>query len=305
MSLAQHIIYILSSILFFGIWILPKPIQQLLAIIVYFIVADIIRYRRKVIVNNLKNSFPEKNEKEIRQITRKYYLHLSYMIIEVINLRYSSRKRIAKLTNVETPEILQDMLKKKRNVLLVLGHYGNWEFGSSRVHDFGYRGAAIYKKLTSEAFELFYQKMRLNMGVEPVEMRHTLRKLVAMRNSGEPFALLSVADQTPTRSQIHYWLNFLNQDTGVFMGPEHLAKKFDMPVLYTEIDRLGFCKFNIKLKIITEKPTKEPDYAIINTFYKLLEESINKKPEIWMWSHRRWKHKRPADYSDPTNNNKH
>jgi len=302
MNIVQRLIYLAASLLFFVIWILPKPIQQLFAFIVYLLVAHVFRYRRSVIVNNLKNSFPEKSQKEIRKITQKYYLHFAYMILEVINLRFSSRERIAKSVNVETPEVLSRLRQNRRNVLLVLGHYGNWEFGSSRVRDFGYRGAAIYKKLSSQAFEMFYRKMRQNMGVEPVEMRSTLRKLVAMRDSGDLFALLSVADQTPTRSQIHYWLTFMNQDTGVFMGPEQLARKFDMAVVYVEFDRVGFCRFNIKLKLICEDPLSVPEYSIIDKFYQMLEESIRNKPEIWVWSHRRWKHKRPADYVDPVKN---
>lgn len=292
MTILQKFFHAIIITLFAIIWLLPKPIQQLLALIFYVLVAHVIGYRKKVILTNLRNSFPEKSEKEIRKIARKYYLHLTYMVIEAVNLRFSSKKRIAKCLTVENPEIVRGLRAKDRRMLVVLGHYGNWEFGSARMNEFDYRTAAIYKKLSSPIFEKFYQDMRQNLGVEPVEMKSTLRKLVEMRNSEKPFALLSVADQTPTKSNIHHWLTFLNQDTGVFLGPEQLAKKFDMSVIYCEIKRIGFCKFVAHVDLIAEDPNNTAEFEIIEKFYKHLEESIRRSPENWVWSHRRWKHKR-------------
>ena len=193
---------------------------------------------------------------------------------------------------VQNPEALQQLIDKDRTVLIILGHYGNWEYGCAKIANFDIRTTAVYKKLSSPIFERFYMEMRSKTGVEPIEMRDTMRKMVELRNSGRRFALLSVADQTPTHSQIHYWLPFLNQDTGVFVGPERLAKKFDMAVLYCEIKRLGFSRFDTKLTLITESPATEPEHAITDRFYQLLEASIREAPENWVWSHRRWKHQR-------------
>ncbi|MBO7434156.1 MAG: lysophospholipid acyltransferase family protein [Salinivirgaceae bacterium] len=288
----QLIGYYLTMTLFLAVWILPKPLQMLLGLFIYVIVAHVLRYRRKVIITNLTKSFPQKSRKEINRIARRYYRHLSYMIIEAVNLRFSPRKRIAQCMGVQNPEALQQLIDKNRNVLIILGHYGNWEYGCAKIANFDIRTTAVYKKLSSPIFERFYMEMRSKTGVEPIEMRDTMRKMVELRDSGRRFALLSVADQTPTRSQIHYWLPFLNQDTGVFVGPERLAKKFDMAVLYCEIKRLGFSRFDTKLTLITESPATEPEHAITDRFYQLLEASIREAPENWVWSHRRWKHQR-------------
>lgn len=288
----QLIGYYLTMTLFLAVWILPKPLQMLLGLFIYVIVAHVLRYRRKVIITNLTKSFPQKTKKEINRIARRYYRHLSYMIIEAVNLRFSPRKRIAQCMGVQNPEALQQLIDKNRNVLIILGHYGNWEYGCAKIANFDIRTTAVYKKLSSPIFERFYMEMRSKTGVEPIEMRDTMRKMVELRDSGRRFALLSVADQTPTRSQIHYWLPFLNQDTGVFVGPERLAKKFDMAVLYCEIKRLGFSRFDTKLTLITESPATEPEHAITDRFYQLLEASIREAPENWVWSHRRWKHQR-------------
>lgn len=288
----QLIGYYLTMTLFLAVWILPKPLQMLLGLFIYVIVAHVLRYRRKVIITNLTKSFPQKTKKEINRIARRYYRHLSYMIIEAVNLRFSPRKRIAQCMGVQNPEALQQLIDKNRNVLIILGHYGNWEYGCAKIANFDIRTTAVYKKLSSPIFERFYMEMRSKTGVEPIEMRDTMRKMVELRDSGRRFALLSVADQTPTRSQIHYWLPFLNQDTGVFVGSERLAKKFDMAVLYCEIKRLGFSRFDTKLTLITESPVSEPEHAITDRFYQLLEASIREAPENWVWSHRRWKHQR-------------
>ncbi|MBR5643328.1 MAG: lysophospholipid acyltransferase family protein [Salinivirgaceae bacterium] len=288
----QLIGYYLTMTLFLAVWILPKPLQHLLALIIYVLVAHVLGYRKKVIITNLTKSFPEKSQKEIKRIARRYYRHLSYMIIEAVNLRFSPRKRIAQCMGVQNPEALQQLIDKDRNVLIILGHYGNWEYGCAKIAAYDIRTTAVYKRLSSPIFERFYLEMRSKTGVEPIEMRDTMRKMVEMRDSGHRFALLSVADQTPTRSQIHYWLPFLNQDTGVFVGPERLAKKFDMAVLYCEIKRLGYSKFDTKLTLITESPATEPEHAITDRFYQLLEASIREAPENWVWSHRRWKHQR-------------
>ena len=288
----QLIGYYLTMTLFLAVWILPKPLQMLLGLFIYVIVAHVLRYRRKVIITNLTKSFPQKSRKEINSIARRYYRHLSYMIIEAVNLRFSTRKRISRCMGVQNPELLQQLIDQNRNVLIILGHYGNWEYGCAKIANFDIRTTAVYKKLSSPIFERFYMELRSKTGVEPIAMRDTMRKMVEMRNSGRRFALLSVADQTPTRSEIHYWLPFLNQDTGVFVGPERLAKKFDMAVLYCEIKRLGFSRFDTKLTLITESPATEPEHAITDRFYQLLEASIREAPENWVWSHRRWKQQR-------------
>lgn len=292
MNIFQRIGYYIIMAIFLVIRILPKPIQQLLAFVIYFLVAHVVGYRKKVILTNLRNSFPEKSEAEIKRIANKYYLHLSYMIIEAIDLRFTSKKRISKCLELTTFDELESFYKRGRNLLVVLGHYGNWEFGSAKMADINYRIAAIYKKLSSPIFEEFYKKMRQNLGVEPVEMRDTLRKLIELRDCGQPFALLSVADQTPTRKDIHHWITFLNQDTGVFIGPERLAKKFNMDVIYGEIVRTGFCKFTSSFTLLTENANQTAEYEITDKFFAMLEDSIKRHPENWVWSHRRWKHKR-------------
>ena len=292
MKILQQIGYYLTMTIFLAVWILAKPLQHLLALIIYALVAHVLGYRKKVIITNLTKSFPEKSRKEINRIARRYYRHLSYMIIEAVNLRFSPGNRIARCMGVQNPEALQQLVVKDRNVLIILGHYGNWEYGCAKIAAYDIRTAAVYKKLNNPVFEKFYMKMRSKTGVEPIEMRDTLRKMVQMRDSGRRFALLSVADQTPIRSEIHYWLQFMNQDTGVFTGPERLAKKFNMAVLYCEIKRLGFSKFDTRLTLITENPNETEEHFITDRFYQLLEASIREAPENWVWSHRRWKHQR-------------
>ncbi len=289
------------TLAFFGlIWILPRPIKQLLAFVIYILVGHVIRYRRKVALTNLRNSFPEKSKKELRRIVNQYYLHLSYLVIEIIDLRLSPIKWIQNSCRVENTDEVIRLRAEKRNLYIVLGHFGNWEFGNALLQLFNYKSVAIYKKIENQIFDQLMFDMRSRLGSEPIEMHSAVRQLVKMVQE-EPFAVLSVADQSPLYSETQLWIDFLNQDTNVFIGPERLSKKFDMAVVYVEIRRIGFHKFNVCVKTITDKPKETAEYEIITAYYKLLEESIRKNPSNWMWTHRRWKRRRekaPANHQN-------
>lgn len=278
---------------FWFISLLPKFIQCFIGNIVFVLIAYVIQYRKKTIISNLKNSFPNKNPKEISGIIKGYYHHMAYMMIENMILRHVVDKEVINQLAFQNAGLVEKFRNENRSIILVLGHLGNWEHGSVISKKFSYKGTAIYKKLTSPVFDRIYFDLRSNLGVIPVEMHNVLRQVVELRKMDEPFILFSVADQSPTFSEINYWLSFLNQDTGVFMGPEKISVKFDMPIIYCEIIRTGFNRFNVNFELISDKPKETKEHEIINKFYRLLESSINKYPENWLWSHRRWKHKKP------------
>lgn len=263
-------------------------ISELITFIVYFI----IKYRRKVVLANLKNSFPDYNAEEIQRVSRKYYRHLSVMIVENIYLRFIPRKRIAKRLLIENKDLLDKLRKQNKNIILMLGHFGNWEFAAGLPNLIGYKGAAVYKKLSSKVFDKIYYEIRSGLGVLPIEMKESVRAVYEMNQQNDPFALIMVSDQAPPGRESNHWIQFLNQQTAIFEGSEKLAVKFDMAVVYVEVLRKRKGVYRIIPTLISDKPKETDKYYISEKFFELLEASIKRSPRYWLWSHKRWKNKR-------------
>lgn len=259
--------------------------------IITLFVYHIIGYRKKIIIENLQNSFPKKPIKEIKFIARKYYRHLSVMIVENIFLRFVSAKNFKSRIILENREVFDNLYQQNRSAIVMLGHLGNWEFTSGLTRQLPYTGAAVYKQLSSPAFDKLYYNIRKRLGVQPVEMNMVLRKVLEFNKQPKPYLLFMVADQAPAGKNSH-WIEFLNQETDVFLGSEKIAKKFDMPVIYLEVIRHKKGIYKMIPKIITTEPQKTDNFEITEKYFSLLEESIERNPRFWLWSHRRWKHKR-------------
>lgn len=288
-----------EKIIYYGVlawfWFLSKlPIRLLFfaAELITFLVYRLIGYRKKVVHTNLKNAFPHLGSKALKKIARKYYRHLSVMIVENSYMRFESRNKLCNHLVVEDVELFQKLFSEKRNVVLMLGHFGNWEMGGILSQFIPYRFAAVYKKLSSPVFDKIYFDIRSRLGVFPVEMKEVLRKVHQLNSQESPFALFMVADQAPLLSETQHWMPFLNQDTGVYLGSEKLAIKFDMAVVYLELIRIKKGTYRLRPTLITDKPKETRPKEITERFFHLLQASIIDAPRYWLWSHRRWKHHR-------------
>jgi len=283
--------YYLVLFLFRIITLLPIKVAFLISEVLTLFIFHIIGYRKKVIYLNLRNSFPDKSDIEIKYIAKKYYRHLSVMIVENVYLRFISNKDIKNRLILENKELFDNLYKAKKNIIIMLGHLGNWEFAGGLSYIIDYKGIAVYKKLSSDIFDKIYFDIRKRVGVEPIEMKNILRSIVKLNLESKPYMLFMVADQAPNENSI--WINFLNQDTDVFTGSEKLAKKFDMPVVYLDVIRHKKGVYRLTPHLITENPKTTTNYYITKQYFKLLETSINKNTRYWLWSHRRWKHIKP------------
>ncbi len=291
MGIFNQLIYVITICWFRILTLLPLWLLFFLSEIITFFVYRILRYRRKVVISNLTASFPDRDSAEIKRIARKYFRHLSVMIVENIYLRFATEKSFNKKLTIENVELFNRLYAQKRNVIVMLGHFGNWEYGGGLTRFVPYKGAAVYKKLSSPVFDKIYFDIRKRTGVEPVEMQEVFRKVSSLNTEAEPYMLFMVADQSPMRSDNQHWLTFLNQPTGVFLGSEKLARRFDMPVIYIELHRVKKGSYKIVPTLISDKPKETNPNEITEKYFKLLEHSINKSPRFWLWSHRRWKHK--------------
>ncbi len=292
MSVFNQLIYLVTICWFRILTLLPLWLLFLLSEVITFLVYRVLKYRRKVVISNLTNSFPNRDSKEIHRIARKYFRHLSVMIVENIFLRFASDKSFNKRLTIDNTKLFDDLYKQKRNIIVMLGHFGNWEYGGGLTRLLPYKGAAVYKQLSSPVFDKIYYDIRKRVGVEPVEMHEVFRKVTALNAEKNPYILFMVADQSPMHSDNQHWLTFMKQETGVFLGSEKLAQRFNMPVIYIELRRVKKGSYKIVPTLISDNPKETYTNEITAKYFKLLEQSIIKSPRYWLWSHRRWKHEK-------------
>ncbi|MDX2189549.1 MAG: lysophospholipid acyltransferase family protein [Bacteroidota bacterium] len=291
---------IVKSIIFYALYPLiylfaytPTPILYLFSNGLFYIVYHAFGYRKKVVFQNLKNSFPEKSAPEINAIAIKYYHFLCDFLVETAKYMTISKKELLKRVSIENEDVLDKIFDSNRSMIVLLGHYGNWEWAAPSCSILTkFQLFVIYKRLSNKHFEKLMRNTRSRFGTKLIEMNDVGREMFKNRNIIG--ATIFVGDQTPFPEQA-YWTTFLNQDTPIFRGAEVLAKKFDQPVIYVTIDRPQRGKYTIKVQLITDDPKNTPEGWICEQYSRLLEKDIIHKPEIWLWSHRRWKHRKPSN----------
>ena len=270
--------------------LLPFWVLYLLSDLGYVLLYHIIGYRKKVVFNNLKNAFPEKSEAERRQIARKFYRFLPDLLVEAIKMRSITAAAVEKRITLRQTDELERHFRAGKGVIGVTAHYGNWELGIHRLSLLTeHPTLIIYKPLHNKAFDTVYNGIRSRFGAIMVPMKQTLRKIVSFRD--RPHISMFVADQTPGRSDSHYFIDFLNQKTPVYTGPERIAKATGFPVVFCHIDRIKRGHYCCTFTTLVEEPSAVPEHGITDIHNQFTEDIIRRKPELWLWSHRRWKRK--------------
>jgi len=274
--------------------LIPLRILYIFSDILSPFLNHIVRYRSKVVLNNLKKSFPEKTDIQIKTILKGFYRHFTDLIFEVIKLGSLSEKELFRRVTVSGEEILTDLAALKKGVVVVMSHNGNWEWTSQRVcfsgRSFEYVGV-VAKEVSDPYFDKYFNdlRMRLQEGFsEIIPFNETARHLASVRHKTS--MLITIADQTPHIGQIQYRTNFMNQNSGVFLGPERIAKSLNFAVVFCHVSKPRRGMYHIEYELITDAPKESPPFEITNSHVKMLEDDIRKQPKIWLWSHRRWKY---------------
>ena len=281
--------YLLIPFLYF-ISILPFPIFYLFSDFVFVMVYYVLGYRKKVVTENLRNSFPEKSEKEISQLRRKFFRYLCDLFLETFKTLTISKKSMIKHCgmNEESRRLLNKLYEEKKSVILVLGHLGNWEWGGNTFSIMCKQQLyVIYHPLENKYFNNLIIGMRTCFSTKLIEMKNTFRDMAAKKN--EVNATAFIADQTPPPENA-YWTKFLNQNTPVFKGTEIIARKLNYPIVFITIKKIKRGYYDMSAELLCENPVSTSDGEISEMHTKKLEEAIRKNPETWLWSHRRWKH---------------
>ncbi|MFH0894690.1 MAG: lysophospholipid acyltransferase family protein [Bacteroidota bacterium] len=283
---------IISGILWFIAWT-PFFLLYRLSDIMWFFVYVVFRYRRKVVAENLKNSFPEKSEKERRKIARRFYRNLCDVAVEIIKNRHICRSQLLKRIQYENLEILDQLHAQNRSAFGICSHCGNWEWLAMNLDlHVKHEVYAVVKPLSSDYFEHYMNhKLRGHFTQDrTIPFKQTLRALV--KNSKKLTITMLASDQTPARDEIEYYTTFLNQDTAVFLGAEKMAVKMNLPLVFFDVQRIRRGRYHCTLSIIVDQPKDTKEFEVTNAHVRKLEECIRAHPDNWMWSHKRWKHKR-------------
>ncbi len=286
--------------IFYGILylfsLLPLRILYIFSWFIYLALNYLIGYRRKVIYQNLQNSFPEKSEKEIKSIQKKFYKNFADSLVETLKCFSFSKEDLDKRHTYSNIELLDEIKSENKDTIFMAGHIFNWEWlvavGPHLPMKHNY---AVYHKVKNDFWNEQINKIRSKFGTIPLDMKKTAREMMASAGDGER-AYLLVADQSPKQVAVHYDLEFLNQTTPVFVGFDKIAIKKNMAVVYLNMVKTKQGHYHTTFERILPDGEKFEAMEIVHKFFGKLEKTINENPDNWLWSHKRWKYKKGIDY---------
>lgn len=286
---------ILFKLLYVILWIitlLPLRVLYLFSDFFYLIVYYLIPYRKNVVLNNLKKAFPEKTDEEIVKISKSFYRYFCDFLIESIKSINFSIKRQAKRCTFKNVEVLNDQYDKGNNIVLVSGHYGNWEWFN--LLDLYIKHQFIYAaKVQSNTFsDKLINDLRQKYGAVFVKMEDTYKTVISKVKNQEKILIWLLADQRPPQNA-EFWTTFLNQDTAFYLGAAKMVKKLGFSLVFMDNQRIGRGKYETTFELLCEGKTELDIYELTEIHVRKLEEEIIQRPEFWLWSHKRWKYTKP------------
>lgn len=271
------------------------PMRCLYALVapVGFTLHHIMHYRKKVIRKNLRNSFPGKDDMELRKIEKGFYRHLSHCIAETIKLKNISDKELAERMRITNPEVVEDILSSGTPVVLMLGHIGNWEFVPQLTMSVKTRTpfGEIYRKMHDHHWgEIIYNLRDRWDNVTQIPQDDAVKTIFRWNQSG-PWIVGFLADQRPNSRNLNHWMMFLNQDTPVAVGAEQIGKHTKARFVYADIEKVSKGHYTLTYKEIIPPADSSSPFPVMEEYLRLLEKTISRNPSIWLWSHNRWKYK--------------
>ena len=273
--------------------LLPMRALYVLSDILYVLIYKIAGYRVKVVRRNITASFPDKSKAEWRQLERRFYHHFADYIVETIKLAHISLDEIQQRAYLKNPELVDQLMEKGHTCfILTMGHYGNWEWFSGSTTRFeDSRIYQIYRPLNNKAFDKLFADLRTQFGSFGIKKNDTIRDIIKLKQDKTKSVVIFLADQTPSKANLHYWTEFLHQDTAILTGPERIARKLNLPVIFLDTQKVKRGYYTVDMKLITENAKETPENYITERYARLLEKMILRDPAYWLWTHKRWKHK--------------
>ena len=272
--------------------LLPFWLIYGLSDLIYFLVFYVIRYRKKVVFKNLANSFPDKGKTEIARIAKQFYHHFCDIFLESLKSFSMSEKDVCNHYRFINPELVNAFYDQGRHVIIIAGHYNNWEWaGIAAGSQMKHIPIGFYKPLSNKEIDNYLQKTRVKGRSILASITKTSETFQVFRD--EPVAFYMIADQRPASARLAYWMKFLNQDTPVLHGPEKYARIHDYPVFYSNVQKVRRGFYQLEFILIEADPANSRIGEIAIKFMNTLEQKITEHPQYYLWTHNRWKFTRP------------
>lgn len=286
----ERLKYKMMSGLLKGVARLPLPLMYGFSDVARFILHRVIGYRVKVVRKNLRLAFPEKTEKERLKIESDFYRHLCDIFIEAAKLAHVSDAEMARRVKVEGIEYVNEAVDRGKSVVLMLGHFGNWEWVTYSATQMPSEAVTseIYRPLTDEVMDRVMLDLRTRFGTENIPKSNAIRRLLEIHRAGRRFVCGFISDQRPLSANLKNWTKFLGVDTAYVNGGETLGTKLGCEFIYVEMrpeTRGQYRMIFTPLKPLDDG--EENPYT--RAFLKALEDSIHLNPPFWLWSHNRWR----------------
>lgn len=274
---------------FYGLSMLPMSMLYAFSDFIFYIVYYLLKYRRNVVSDNLRRSFPHKNELEIQHIEKSFYKHFCDIIFETIKGLTISSKEIEKRIQFKNLDLIEKYFNERKNIVMYAAHQGNWEWLSFLQLYVPYQGLTVYKPLSNKYFNELMKLIRERFGAICIETNKSYRTILEFIQNDQLTLTAVIGDQCPAKDSAKCWLNFLNQETAFFKGAERIVERTSQIALFPAFTRKQRGVYELEFKPIYEQQDTEISSYIIEEYAKALEEAIINSPEMWLWSHKRWK----------------
>ncbi len=287
----QLLIYRLVYPIILGISILPWRVFYFFSTCIYLFVYHILRYRRKTVTENLKLAFPEKSDKEIKSIRKLFYKHMCDMFLEMTKSLTISREELIKRYKVVNLEEFHEYERKNKNIITLMGHYGSFEWSNAVDLVSINPCVGIYKPIENKYFDRLAHRIRGRFNSRLIASNKVARQIIKDKQDGTICSYGMISDQSPKIGNAKYWTDFMGTKVPIFLGGEFLAQRLDLIVLYLHVEKVKRGYYEVRFIPITENSNTEDKYFVIKKYIQLLESQIREKPQYYLWTHKRWKHR--------------
>ena len=288
----QFLAYILIYPILWMVSILPFKILYFVSDCLYVLLYYGLGYRKKVVTNNLKLVFPEKPEKEIDTLRKKFYKHLCDMFLEMAKTMTISETQLKKRFKILNPEELKRLENLNKSVILIFGHYASWEWSIVIQNYINFKGLAVYKRLANKYFDKLVKDIRSKFNTDLISTKDTIQIINDNESKGIKSITGFLSDQSPRLTKEVYWGTFMGIDVPCFTGAERLAKKLDLTTAYLKVTKVKRGFYEAEIITLAENPSEFKDYELTDMFLREVEKQICAAPEFYFWTHKRWKHKK-------------
>lgn len=286
----QLLVFILVYPIIWVISILPYRIFYGFSDVVCFLVYRVFGYRKKVVQDNINLVFPEKSKTEIKSIEKEFYTHMCDMFLEMVKTMNLSKKEVKERYDVLNIELLQGIIKEK-SVLVVCSHYANWEWNVSINNYVDTKGYAVYQKMSNKYFDSFIKKVRARWNTTLITQSQTIKTVIRNKQNKVLAGYGMVSDQSPQAHRANYWAPFMGIKVPIFNGAEIMARKLNLAVIFLKVSKVKRGYYQAEFIPITSAGKETEPNEITDKFIALTEQQIKERPEHYLWTHNRWKHR--------------